>query len=220
MPEDKYSMSQLLEKCAIKLDNVQLNKLWKYHNLIQERNQKSGLTSIKDFNEIILKHYVDCFIVQKLINIPFPLLDIGSGAGFPGIILKIIFPEEKIILAESRRQRVQFLKEAVDKLHLTGIHIFPKNINRNFETRIKGVITRALEPISKTLPRISSCLETGGLAIFMKGPSVDKEIKKFEKSFSNEYSIVKDHSYALPLINHRRRLVVLRRKVLDTGFRR
>lgn len=220
MPEDKYSMSQLLEKCAIKLDNVQLNKLWKYHNLIQERNQKFGLTSIKDFNEIILKHYVDCFIVQKLINIPFPLLDIGSGAGFPGIILKIIFPEEKIILAESRRQRVQFLKEAVNELHLTGTHVFPKNINRNFETKIKGVITRALEPISKTLPRISSCLETGGLAIFMKGPSVDKEIKIFKKSFSNEYSIVKNHSYALPLINHRRRLVVLRRKVLDTGFRR
>ncbi len=211
MPEDKYKMSQLLGKCAIKLDNIQLNKLWQYHNLIQEKNKEYGLTGIRDFNEIILKHYVDCFIVQKLITIPFPLLDIGSGAGFPGILLKILFPDEKIILAEPRKQRVQFLKEVTDSLHLDNTHIFPKKINQNFETMVKAVITRALEPISKTLPRISSCLETGGLAIFMKGPSVDKEIKIFKKKFSDEYSIVKNHAYALPLINHQRRLVVLKR---------
>ena len=74
MPEDKYKMSQLLKKYAINLNNVQLNKLWQYHNLIQQRTQESCLTGIRDFNEIILKHYVDCFIVQKLITIPFPLL--------------------------------------------------------------------------------------------------------------------------------------------------
>ena len=205
-------MVQLLEKCAIKINNTQLNTLWKYHNLIQKRNQEFGLSGIKDFNEIILKHYVDCFIVQKLITIPFPLLDVGSGAGFPGILLKIFFPDEKIILAESRRQRVQFLKESLDVLHLTNTYIFPKKINHNFKTRVKAVITRALEPISNTLSRISSCLEIGGLAIFMKGPSVDKEIKNFKKSFCNEYGIVKNHAYALPLINHQRRLVVLQRK--------
>ena len=212
MHEDKYKMSQLLKKYAINLNNVQLNKLWQYHNLIQQRTQESCLTGIRDFNEIILKHYVDCFIVQKLITIPFPLLDIGSGAGFPGILLKILFPDEKIILAESRRQRVQFLKEVTDSLSLNNTHIFPKKINQNFETKVKAVITRALEPISKTLPRVSSCLERGGFAIFMKGPSVDKEIRAFKKSFSNEYSIVKNHAYALPLINHQRRLVVLQRR--------
>ena len=159
MPEDKYKMSQLLKKYAINLNNVQLNKLWQYHNLIQQRTQESCLTGIRDFNEIILKHYVDCFIVQKLITIPFPLLDIGSGAGFPGILLKILFPDEKIILAESRRQRVQFLKEVTDSLSLNNTHIFPKKINQNFETKVNAVITMALEPISKTLPRIPSCLE-------------------------------------------------------------
>ena len=203
MPEDKYKMSQLLKKYAINLNNVQLNKLWQYHNLIQQRTQESCLTGIRDFNEIILKHYVDCFIVQNLITIPFPLLDIGSGAGFPGILLKILFPDKKIILAESRRQRVQFLKEVTDSLSLNNTHIFPKKINQNFETKVNAVITMALEPISKTLPRIPSCLERGGFAIFMKGPSVDQEIRALKKSFSNDYSIVKNHAYVLPLINHR-----------------
>lgn len=206
-------MIQLLSKCGIKLNNNQLNKLWKYHKLIQSRNQEYGLTGIRDFNEIVLKHYVDCLIVQKITEISFPLLDIGSGAGFPGILLKILYPKEKIILAEPRRERVRFLKEAKDQLHLKNIYIFPKKINNNFETKIKTVITRALEPITKTLQRISACLEIDGLAIFMKGPSVDAELKLFKKLFSKEYSIVQNKDYALPLINHQRRLVVLRRKM-------
>ena len=212
----KHRMIQLLEKCSIKLDKIQCDQLWEYHNLIKKRNQKTGLTGITDFNEMILKNYVDCFIVQALIAIPFPLLDIGSGAGFPGILLKILFPDEKIILAEPRRHRSHFLNEAKDSLHLTNTYIFPKKINHNFDTKVKAVITRALEPISKTLPRISSCLETGGLAIFMKGPSVEKEIKNFNKSFGNEYSIMKNHAYTLPLINHQRRLVVLRKKAIES----
>ena len=212
MPEDKHKMSQLLKKYAINLNDIQLNKLWQYHNLIKKRNQECCLTGIKDFNEIILKHYVDSFMVQKLITLPFPLLDIGTGAGFPGILLKILFPDEKIILAEPRKQRVQFLKEVSDSLYLNNTQIFPKKINQNFETKVKAVITRALEPISKTLPRVSSCLKRDGLAIFMKGPSVDKEIGAFKKTFSDEYSLVKNHAYVLPLINHQRRLVVLQRR--------
>lgn len=212
MPEkDREKMVLLLEKSGIKLKKDQMIKLWKYHNLIQKRNQEYCLTGIRDFNEIILKHYVDCFILDKLITIPFPLLDIGTGAGFPGIPLKILFADEKVILAEPRKERVRFLYEAMEILNFKNTYIYPHKISRNFDVRVKAVITRALEPISKTLQRVSSCLEIGGIAIFMKGPSIDLEIKNFKNKFSKKYTILKNYAYVLPLINHKRRLVVLQR---------
>lgn len=214
MPEkDREKMVLLLEKSGIKLKKDQMIKLWKYHNLIQKRNQEYSLTGIRDFNEIILKHYVDCFILDKLIAIPFPLLDIGTGAGFPGIPLKILFADEKVILAEPRKERVRFLYEAMEILDFKNTYIYPHKISRNFDVRVKAVITRALEPISKTLQRVSSCLEIGGIAIFMKGPSIDLEIKNFKNKFSKKYTILKNYAYVLPLINHERRLVVLQRLI-------
>lgn len=205
-------MKQLLQKCDIYLDNNKLGKLRKFHNLIYNRNQEYNLTGILNFNEIIIKHYVDCFIVNKLIDISFPLLDIGTGAGFPGIPLKILFEEEEIILAEPRKERVSFLKEVKKELGLKNTSIYPHKINHDFKIKVNSVITRALEPIVKTLERISSCLEEGGLAVFMKGPSVDKEIKLFNKLFGKEYHLIKNHPYVLPLLNHHRRLVVVKRE--------
>lgn len=204
-------MLLLLKESGINLKKDQLIKLWRYHNLIQKRNQEYGLTGIRDFNEIILKHYVDCFILEKLIAIPFPLLDIGTGAGFPGVPLKILFADEKVILAEPRKERVKFLYEAMETLNLKNTYIYPHKISRSFDIRVKAVITRALEPISKTLQRVSSCLEIGGLAIFMKGPSIELEMKNFKNKFSKEYTILKNYAYVLPLIKHKRRLVVLQR---------
>ena len=209
--KNKGSMIQLLEKSGIKLDQNQLNKLWKYHNLILKRNQEYNLTGIHDFREMILKHYVDCFIVEKLVKIPFPLLDIGTGAGFPGVPLKIIFEEEKIILAESRKQRVCFLEEVKETLGLRNTDIYPHKIKEGFETRVKAVITRALEPIPNTLRRVFSCLEKGGLAIFMKGPNISAELKPLQKMV-NEFEILQNRPYVLPLINHKRRLIVVQKK--------
>lgn len=205
-------MVRLLEQCGVRLNETQLSKLWIYHQLIHKRNQEYNLTGLQDFKEIIIKHYVDCFTVSKLIDTPFPLLDIGSGAGLPGILFKILFPGEKIILAEPRKKRVNFLKEVKSSLDLKNTYIYPHKIKHDFKTRVQTIITRALETIPETLQRVSSCLEEGGLAVFMKGPSVDKEIELFKKSFNNEYSLVKNQAYVLPLINHKRRLVVLRRK--------
>jgi 16S rRNA (guanine527-N7)-methyltransferase len=211
LSDDKKAMIQLLVDSGISLDHNQLSKLWKFHNLILKRNQEYNLTGIHDFREMILKHYVDCFIVEKIVKIPFPLLDIGTGAGFPGVPLKIIYEEEKIILAECRKQRVCFLKEVKESLALRNTEIYPHKIKEGFKARVKAVITRALEPISKTLPRISSSLEKGGLAIFMKGPNVSGELKELQK-IGKEFEVLQNHPYVLPLINHRRRLIVVRKK--------
>ncbi len=105
------------------------------------------------------------------------------------------------------------MNEVRDALQLKNVDIYPHKISPDFHTQVKSVITRALEPISKTLQRISSCLEIGGLAIFMKGPSIDTEMKRFKKLFFKKYKFLQNHVYSLPLINHQRRLAVLERLI-------
>src|SRR5688500_9185945 len=111
-------MGDMLARSGLKLNKEQLDQLWRYHNLIRNRNQDRDLTRIVEFEQMVVKHYVDCMIVGKFVTLPTPLLDIGTGAGFPGIPLKIRYPHLKITLAEPRPRRVEFLKEAVQKLGL------------------------------------------------------------------------------------------------------
>lgn len=207
-------MAKLLEQSQIRLNPQQLDLLWRYHNLIRKRNQDNELTRIVGFESMVIKHYVDCLIIGKFVSLPSPLVDVGTGAGFPGIPLKIRYPHLKIILAEPRPKRVHFLEEVIAELGLRHIEVFEhKVVSRSLTRPVKGVITRALEPIEKTILRTSGCLEPGGKLIFLKGPSVDPEIAEARARFKEEYQLVSDDSYSLPHTQHHRRLVVFERMV-------
>jgi len=207
-------MAEMLKQSDIELNQGQLDQLWRYHNLIRKRNQDRELTRIIGFEPMVIKHYVDCMIVGKFVTLPSPLLDIGTGAGFPGIPLKIRYPHLKIILAEPRPKRVAFLKEVIAELKLKNIEVFDhKVVSESYYHPVNGVITRAVEPIEKTLLRTSACLASGGLAIFMKGPAVDPEVQGALVQFPEKFRLVKDRHYTLPGTPHQRRLVVLERLV-------
>src|SRR3954452_4738002 len=153
-PPSPKRLEELLSRSGIRLNREQLEQLWRYHNLIRKRNQDRELTRIIEFESMVIKHYVDCMIVGKFLTLPSPLLDIGTGAGFPGIPLKIRYPHLKLILAEPRPKRIEFLKEVIAELGLKNIEVFDhKVVSENFYQPVKGVITRAVEPIEKTLLR-------------------------------------------------------------------
>jgi 16S rRNA (guanine527-N7)-methyltransferase len=162
---------------------------------------------------MVQKHYVDCLLVADLLegDLPSPLLDIGTGAGLPGILLKIACPETELILSEGRNKRITFLHEVVQTLGLKGIEIYEGKIYPSFSRSVNGVITRALESIPKTLDRVMKCLVPGGRAIFMKGPSCNEELEEAVRAFRNQYKMVQDISYTIPHSPHRRRLVVFMR---------
>ena len=167
-------MAKMLERSQIKLNQQQLDQLWRYHNLIRRRNQDRELTRIIGFEPMVIKHYVDCMIIGKFFNLPSPLVDVGTGAGFPGIPLKIRYPHLKMVLAEPRPKRVAFLREAIAELGLKNVEVFEHKVSsRSFTQPMKGVITRAVETMDKTILRTSGCLEPGGYLVFMKGPGVD-----------------------------------------------
>ena len=211
-PDKKPSPSMLglmLRDAGIKLNDDQLAKLWRYHNLLRVRNQDRDLTRLIGFESIVVKHYIDCMIVGKICDLPSPLLDIGTGAGFPGIPMKIRYPHLEIVLAEPRPKRIEFLKEAIGHLGLSRISIFEhKVVSQSFTRAVKGVITRAVETMDKTFLRSSGALRLGSRLIFMKGPNVQEELDEFEWRFSRYAKRVLDRAYRLPNTALERRLIV------------
>jgi 16S rRNA (guanine527-N7)-methyltransferase len=206
-----HDMKHLFQACGISLNTEEETKTWKYYKLLSKWNQINNFTRIRDFKEIMLKHYVDSFLVAKLFDLPESLLDIGTGPGFPGIPLKIIRPQIHVILAERIHKRVAFLNEVKKRLSLTDMEVIGRRIDRNFSVPVKGVITRAFASIAETLPKVDGCLLPGGAAIFMKGPKADEEIKNAQRVMEGKYILEKNIAYTLPIKGHKRRLIVLRR---------
>ena len=213
LPPGLSSLKKWFERSRLPLSDKQFQQLWQYHNLLRKRNAEYDLTRIYQFDNMVQKHYVDCVLVAKLLdwNLPSPLLDIGTGAGLPGILLKIACPGTELILSEGRHKRITFLHEAVQTLGLKGTEIYEGKIYPSFSRSVNGVITRALESIPKTLDRIMKCLAPGGRAIFMKGPGCEDELEEALGVFGANYKLTKDLSYTLPHSSHHRRLIVFKR---------
>jgi len=207
-------MRELLERADIRLNPTQLDQLWRYHTLLRSRNKDRDLTRIVDFQQMVVKHYIDCMYVGKLTQLPSPLLDVGTGAGFPGIPIKIRYPHLHVILAEPRPRRVEFLREAVEALGLQRTDVFEhKVVSRSFTTPVAGVITRALETMDKTILRTSGCTPPGSRLIFMKGPSAQPELDEAMRRFGSQLEIVQDEHYRLPnMLEQKRRLIVLKKR--------
>lgn len=199
----------------LKLSNIVLSpkaneQLWAYHNLLRKRNDDRDLTRITGFEPMVIKHYIDCMIVGDFVRLPSPIVDIGTGAGFPGIPLKIRYPNLKITLAEPRPRRVEFLKEVIRELGLKDIEVFDHKVtSRSFQKPVVAVVTRALEEVEKTLARTQGCLGVGGKFILLKGPNVGPELQDAEKRFPGMFKVLENKQYRLPKIGHERRLVIL-----------
>jgi len=217
LPPGLPSLREWFERANLPLKDHQYKKLWMFHTLLREKNAEYDLTRIYQFDSIVQKHYIDCILVAKILNwkLPSPLLDIGTGAGFPGIPLKIACPEVDLILSEGRHKKVQFLREVVETLGLKGVTIYDHKVYASSSLNIKGVITRALESIPKTLARVKGSLVPGGTAIFMKGPHCEEEVRNALIQFQGEYRLIEDLSYSIPRSTHRRRLILFERTSSD-----
>ena len=211
MAPNRRSLQTLIEACGITLVSSQFDQLWAYHGFLRAANPDLNMTRIHNFENMVLKHYVDSLLVLKFIELPSPLIDMGSGPGLPGIPLKIARPGIAMILAEPRGARVEFLNEVCGKMGLKKIEIFGGKINSRFNRKVGGVITRAVAAIPETLDRVANCLEPGGRMIFMKGPDCNDEVSEAATSHAGIFRVVADHSYSIPGTTHDRRLVVYER---------
>jgi 16S rRNA (guanine527-N7)-methyltransferase len=212
----KIALGQLMARYGVHLQPHTLDLLWAYHGLLRENNHDQDLTRLIGFDTIAQRHYADCMILHGMMKgkWPSPMVDVGSGAGFPGMMIKIISPSTKLVLAEPRPRRVQFLEMVIRELGLKDISVFGHKVtSRSLTQPFAAAITRAFETVEHTLPRFGSCLPVGGKAIFMKGPKVLEELKTFQ---SDEYKIVRNHAYRIPNTTQDRVLLILERIKVPT----
>ena len=181
--EFKKILERYLEKLEIKLDEKQMTQFYEYMKLLIEWNEKINLTAITEPEEIILKHFVDSLTIAKYIKKDAQLVDVGTGAGFPGIPLKIYRKDIKITLMDSLNKRINFLKEVIEKLGLKEIKTVHSRAeefgkNKNYREKFDISTSRAVANMSTLAEYLIPCLKESGIAIAMKGPDVEEELEK------------------------------------------
>ena len=173
-----------------KLKNImfrkeQIEQFYEYMRLLKEWNEKINLTAITEPKEIITKHFIDSLTVLPYINENDKVIDIGTGAGFPGIPLKIAKPELNITLLDSLNKRITFLEEVISKLGLTDIYcIHGRAEEYALEKRefYDVAVSRAVAELPVLLEYLLPFVKVGGRCICMKGPKAIEEIEKSNKA--------------------------------------
>ena len=217
----KEELKKSLDVINIKLNEKQIKQFYDYMNLLIEWNKKINLTAIIEPKEIILKHFVDSLTISKYINEKSTLIDVGTGAGFPGIPLKILRNDIKITLVDSLNKRIKFLDEVIEKLNLDGIktvHGRAEEIGRNREYREKFdyATSRAVANTAILSEYLIPLVKINGKCIYMKGPDTNEELKNGKKAISVlGGNIVNKEEFELPYSDIKRTIIIIE-KVKNT----
>ncbi|MDR2390878.1 MAG: class I SAM-dependent methyltransferase [Planctomycetota bacterium] len=218
-------LARLFARHSFSVSSDQLERFWILYDLLRRRNAELDLTRIMGIEATVLKHFVDSALILRWFEPVGPVLDIGTGPGFPALPLAIMRPDIRYLLAESRAKRIGFLREAVTALKLGNADIFPQSVREDsplgeeFGVPVGDVVTRALEPIRATLERILPVIRPGRQAAFLKGPDCGAEVADALAAFSGVYELAGDDEYLLPGTDHRRRLPRFRRLPLANRSR-
>lgn len=206
----------------IKLSDEQVKQFEMYSNLLVEWNEKINLTAITEKEEIVLKHFVDSLTISQYINREGKLIDIGTGAGFPGIPMKIYYEDLNVTLLDSLNKRVIFLKEVIEKLglkNIEAIHSRAEDLARNPKHREKYdyAVARAVSNLSALLEYLMPYVKVGGRCICMKGPNINEELS-LSKNALHELGgeIEKIDNFKLPNSDLERNLIIIK-KVKNTN---
>ncbi|MBR6949510.1 MAG: 16S rRNA (guanine(527)-N(7))-methyltransferase RsmG [Bacilli bacterium] len=210
---NKEQFIEELKNINIDITEEQLQKLDHFYKLLIEWNNKINLTRITEEQEVYLKHFYDSLTIKRVIdlNSTETLCDVGTGAGFPGIVLKIMYPNLKITLVDALQKRVNYLNEIINELELKdikAIHVRGEDLKEKYDV----VTARAVANIEKLLTYTMHLLNKEGKLIAMKG-NIDEEITQEVKNrIEKKYIIERIEQFNLPIENSNRSLVVISNK--------
>jgi 16S rRNA (guanine527-N7)-methyltransferase len=200
-----------LKKININISKEQLIKLEQYYQILIEENKKYNLTSITDKEQVYLKHFYDSLTITKIIDLSNQALcDIGTGAGFPGLVLKILFPNLKITLVEATGKKCHFLNLVISKLKLKDIEvineraeIYSKSVREKYDI----VTSRAVAPLKHLLEYSIPLVKVNGYYIAMKS-DISNEIDNIN-NYESKLNIkeINKISFQLPKENSLRTLI-------------
>lgn len=218
---NKETFINELAKLNINLSEKQLWQLNKYYELLIEWNEKINLTRIIDEEQVYLKHFYDSLTLCKVINLDskLSLCDIGTGAGFPGIVLKIAFPTLSVTLIDSLNKRIIFLNEVIKELELTNIeaiHIRGEEFARRNREKYDVVTSRAVSNLRILSEICLPLCKVNGFFIAMKSNS-EEEIAEANTILRNlDSEIIQIESFLLPFEESRRDLIKIRKNKITS----
>ncbi|HGI1958404.1 TPA: 16S rRNA (guanine(527)-N(7))-methyltransferase RsmG [Streptococcus agalactiae] len=220
---------QVLIEHGITLTDKQKKQFETYFRLLVEWNEKINLTAITDKEEVYLKHFYDSIapILQDYIdNSPLSILDIGAGAGFPSIPMKILYPEIDITIIDSLNKRINFLNILANKLELSGVHFFHGRAedfgqDKVFRAKFDIVTARAVARMQVLAELTIPFLKVNGRLIALKAAAAEEELISAEKALKTLFSqVTVNKNYKLPNGDDRNITIVSKKKETPNKYPR
>ena len=204
-----------LSKLGIVLKSTQEKQLEMYYNLLIEWNNKMNLTGITERNSVYLKHFYDCITLIKAIDLTknLKIVDVGTGAGFPGLVLKIVFPNLDVVLVDALNKRINFLNHVIESLKLKNIEAIHDRIENYAKNNLEVFDLVTCRAVAKLNIISELCLplaKINGYFIPMKATIEDEisDTKYLEVLKSKVESVI---TFNLPIENSIRNLIVIKK---------
>lgn len=213
------------EKLEVSLSDFQIQQFIVYYEMLTEWNQFMNLTAITKYDEVMKKHFIDSISLCKAFDLSknVSCIDVGTGAGFPGLALKIAYPGLQMTLLDSLNKRIQFLDAVIDKLSLTGVRTIhgraedfakPGKLRESFDL----CVSRAVANLSTLSEYCLPFIKTGGYFISYKSEKISEEMIKAQKAISILGGEVKEQvEFMLPYSDIYRNLFVIEKKRKTPG---
>lgn len=183
------------------------DQLMTYLNLVEKWNRVYNLTAIRDRDEMIKLHFLDSLSILNYVNVK-NILDVGSGAGFPGIVLAIAKPEMKVTVMDSVNKKTTFMQQVKSELSLSNLNVLNGRVEALQPTTLfEAVTSRAFSNLRNMMSLTQHTLQKNGVWLAMKSKDVKQELEAFEK---NQYTLI---PLEVPFINAERYLVLLKKEI-------
>ena len=213
----KNKFKELAEQIEIDLEDEQFEAFYEYMNLLLKWNERMNLTAITNVDDIILKHFIDSMTILEHLGDAKNIIDVGTGAGFPGIPIAIMNKEKNITLMDSLNKRISFLDEVCRCIYLENvrtIHSRAEDLGRNekFREKFDIAVSRAVANLSTLAEYMLPFVKVGGICICMKGQDVKEEIKNSEfaiEALGGEIENI--FEFCLPGTDMGRSIVIIRK---------
>ena len=220
----KDYFKQLLEKSNIKLEDSKIDILLEYLRLLTEKNKVMNLTAIREEKEILEKHFIDSLLLSELfLHTDKKIIDIGTGAGFPGLVLAVVFPEKDFLLVDSVRKKVAFIDETAEILGLTNVKTSyerAEDLIKNSRSSFDVGLCRGVANLRIILEYMIPFLKTGGR--FLPQKLNENEISESGNALKVLNSkILKIHKFRLPESDDERIVIEIQKlKETDSQYPR